>query len=101
MILDKSKAMWLFVQLLAFCEEHGISMPKGNSLRYYYVARIVMERYDTVVLIDNDGTKYLCNNYKYLKRWTFCQSTAKAGDPYRMVNCGRIAKKEKKHNKTL
>ena len=101
MILDKTKAFTLLMRLLTFCKDHSISMPKGDSLKYYNVARIVMRRYGTVVLIDSDGTKYLCNNYKYLKRWSLGQSTDKAGNPYRMVNCGKIAKKEKKHNKTL
>lgn len=101
MILDKTKAFTLLMRLLAFCKSHSISLPKGESLKYYSVARIVTRRYGTVVLVDNDDTRYLCNNYKYLKRWALGQSTGKAGEPYRMVNCGRIAKKEKKHNKTL
>lgn len=92
MTLDKEKAALLLEKLEQFCNSRNIGLPKDKSLRYIRLARIVMQRYGAVVLIDDDSTKFLCNNYKYLKRWAFRQTADKAGSPYRTVCCGKYAK---------
>lgn len=92
MVLTKEKAALLLEKLWYFCQYKGIGLPKDASLRDIELARMVLQRYDAVVLVDDDDTKYLCNNPKYLKRWACRQTTLKAGNPYRMACCGKYAK---------
>lgn len=92
MILSKEKAALLLEKLWHFCQCKGIGLPKDASLRDIELARMVLRRYGTVVLMDDDGTKFLCNNPKYLKRWAHKQTTLKVGSPYRMASCGKYAK---------
>ena len=92
MTLDKEKAVLLLEKLEHFCINKGIGLPRDKSLRYIKLARMIMNRYGAVVLIDDDSTKFLCNNYKYLKRWAFRQTADKAGSPYRTACCGKYAR---------
>ncbi len=92
MTLDRQKARLLLEKLEWFCMYKGIGLPKDKSLRQIELARMVMQRYGTVVLLDDNGSKFLCNNHKYLKRWAYRQAASKAGGSYRMACCGKYAK---------
>ncbi len=92
MTLDRQKARLLLEKLGYFCMYKGIGLPKDDSLRQIELARMVIQRYGAVVLMDDDGSKFLCNNHKYLKRWACRQVANRAGSSYRMACCGKYAK---------
>lgn len=99
MILDRKKAATLLDRLESHCKGKGIELPKNKSMRYIELAKAVIKRFHSVVLVEDNGTKYSCNNPKYLKRWALEQKITKAGSPYRMVNCGMVAKGYTKYDK--
>ena len=101
MTLNKENAASLLEKLEYFCKYKGIELPKSKSLSYIELAGMVIRRYGSIVLVEDNGTKYLCNNPKYLKRWALGQQANKAGSAYRMGNCGKLAKDCKRHNQTL
>lgn len=76
MILDLTKAKELLQALDAYCRYNHIKLPKGQSVRYIALAKIVMDRYHSIV-IASEGCKYLCNNPKYLKKFALGESLKK------------------------
>lgn len=97
MKLTKEKAVLLLQKLMEFCVWKGIiKIPKSQSLRYYEAAGIIMRRYGSIVLVDSDNTKYLCNNVKYFKKWALGESLHNAGSPLKLSLCGEFNKKLKK-----
>lgn len=74
MILTRDKATRLLCCLEEFCKGKGITLPRNKDERYIKLAKMVMQRYGSVVLVD-DVCKTLCNNPKALKRWVMLNST--------------------------
>lgn len=99
MVLTKEKSALLFEKLEEFCKENKVNMPRNKSIRLNELAKAVIQRYGSVVLMDDKG-KRLCNNAKYLKKWTFRESLKSAGSYLKLSNCGEISKKhfKKKQN---
>lgn len=99
MILTKEKALLLFIKLEDYCKKNKVSLSHNKSMRLIELAKIVMRRYGSIVLLDNK-TKFLCNNAKYLKKWTFGESLKNAGSYFKLENCGEISRKyfKKKQN---
>lgn len=73
MILTKEKSNRLFSELLSYCKHNLVPMPHNKSLKALFISRIIIDRYHYVILLE-DNTKYLCNNYRYLKKWTLGES---------------------------
>lgn len=91
MILTRNKAMDLLHALEAYCKNKHIKMPKNKSSRYIALAKLVMNRYNNIVLVEGND-KYLCNCSKYLKKWTFLESLRKVS-PMEFYNCDSLARR--------
>lgn len=96
MVLNKEKAALLLDKLADYCEDHHIDLLPNKSLRYLELADMVIHRYGTVVLVEDNGDKYLCNNARYFKKWALKESMGKTGSPLKLSNCGKITKTFKK-----
>ena len=70
MILTRAKAVSLFQKLNDYCKEHHIKI----RLNYIGLAKIVMQRYRYVILVNDRHDKFICNNPKFLKKWTLNES---------------------------
>lgn len=100
MVLNKEKAILLLEKLEEHCVLKGIiKIPKSKVMRDYETVEIILRRYGCVVLEDDNGDRYLCNNPKYLKKWTLGESLSKAGRPLKLSLCGEMNKtlKKKRH----
>lgn len=95
MTLTKEKACLLLTKLEKYCVGKGIIKGKNKSMRLLDTAKIIMRRYGSVVLVEGNGTKYLCNNAKYLKKWALGESLKNTGSSLKLSLCGEIAKKLK------
>ena len=73
MILTRKKALKLLEALDKYCKKHKITMSRNKSIRYIELAKLVFQRYKTVVLIQGN-TKFICNSPKFLKKWVLKES---------------------------
>lgn len=73
MILTRKKAAELLFALAAYHKRNNMKISQDKSLRTIELAGKVIERYTYVILVDK-GSKYLCNNPKYLKKWAMLES---------------------------
>lgn len=87
MVLDKDKAFKLLKALNAHCRQKHIVLHRGKIS----LAKIIMDRYKYVVLMKDDGTKYLCNNPKHLKKFAM-QENVKKANPLITPHCDLFAK---------
>lgn len=76
MTLTKEKAIELLNKLDSYCKDNGIKINASKSVRLIYLAKEIINRYHSVILEEN-GTRYLCNNPKYLKKWARLESLKK------------------------
>lgn len=76
MTLTKEKAMELLDKLDSYCKDKGIKINSNKSVRFIWYAEKIINRYHSVILVEN-GTRYLCNNPKYLKKWARQESLKK------------------------
>ena len=75
MILTRAKAISLFQKLNDYCKENHLKVKsKSCSSTYIGLARIIMQRYNFVILVNDNHDKFLCHNPKYLKKWALQQS---------------------------
>lgn len=93
MKLTKEKALLLFQKLEEYCKRNKIELSPHKSIRLHRIAKIIMQRYGSVIIVNDNGNKYLCNNAKYLKKWAMGESLGNAGSPLKLTICGEIHKK--------
>ncbi len=96
MILTQNKAILLFEALEEYCKKHLIHLSHYKSVRLNKIAKIIIHRYNTVILLDTKGNKYLCNNAKYLKKWAYGDSLKNAGSPFKFYMCDESYRKSLK-----
>lgn len=78
MILTRKKAAELLFALAAYYKRNNIQITHNKSMKFIELAKVVMQRYDYVLLVEfhreKSIEKYLCNNPKYLKKWAMFES---------------------------
>lgn len=89
MILDRNKAFKLLKALDTYCGERYIKLSKGNIS----LAKMIINRYHSVVLLGDDGTMYLCNNPRHLKKYAMQESLRKT-NPFITPNCDGFTKND-------
>lgn len=90
MVLTRIKAIDLLYKLNVYCRQHHVDLPKNKSIRLIAIAKIVIDRYGSVILKDNTGS-YLCNNPKHLKKFAL-QESFKHASPFVTPYCNKLAK---------
>lgn len=74
MILTRTKAASLFLKLDKYCKENHLKIKSKSCGNYMGLAKIVMQRYRYVILVNDQHDKFICNNPKFLKKWTLKES---------------------------
>lgn len=74
MILTREKAVSLFSKLNDYCKKNNIKVSTPTNGRYTKLARIILQRYKYVVLVNNNNDKFICYSPKYLKKWAMKES---------------------------
>ncbi len=74
MILTRDRAISLFEKLNDYCKKNHLKIKSKSCGNYMGLAKIVMQRYDFVILVNDNHDKFICYNPKYLKKWTLKES---------------------------
>ena len=69
MILTRAKAISLFLKLDKYCKEHHLKIKSKSCGNYIGLAKIIMQRYRYVILVNEKHDRFICYNPKYLKKW--------------------------------
>lgn len=70
MILSRKKAAELLFALGTFYKRKGM-----ENIDFSFLSKDIIDRFSIVLIIDN-GKRYLCNNPKYLKKFAMYEDTA-------------------------